>query len=184
MRDITRGRSKIDCITSAWLSARFIDMVPTLPRVPACQVRTYARPRRTTAELARLVTVLYACTLIFSVLLSQSAMAAANASLELTGAQIHAAISGRYVTDGQHWGHQYFADGRVKRSENGRERSARWMIHGNRLCLLRSEISQDQPICYRVLRDRQQLQYEDDGGSVVFRGAVRPMPPAERRRTP
>jgi hypothetical protein len=95
----------------------------------------------------------------------------------LTGTQIRAAISGKYVTDDHHWGHKYFADGRVERFENGRQRSARWSIKSNRLCLLKPEISKDEPICYIVIRDGAVLQYRDDAQHVAFRGVVRPMPP-------
>ena len=97
----------------------------------------------------------------------------------LTGPQIRAAISGKYVTDEHHWGHKYFPDGRVDRSENGRQRMAHWSVKGNQLCLLRPEISKEEPICYSVLRDGQELQYKDAAQFVVFRGVVRPMPKRE-----
>jgi len=81
------------------------------------------------------------------------ALAATAKEVALTGPQISAAISGKYVTDEYHWGHRYFADGRVERSENGRQRTARWSVKGNRLCLLQPEVSKDEPICYSVTRD-------------------------------
>ena len=59
------------------------------------------------------------------------ALAATAKEVPLTGPQIRAAISGKYVTDEHHWGHKYFADGRVERSENGRQRSARWSVKGS-----------------------------------------------------
>ncbi len=101
-------------------------------------------------------------------------LAATAKEVALTGLQINAAISGKYVTDEHHWGHKYFADGRVERSENGRQRTARWSVKGNRLCLLQPEVSKDEPICYSVLRDGQELQYRDDAQFVVFRGVIRP----------
>lgn len=101
------------------------------------------------------------------------ALAATAKEVPLTGPQIRAAISGKYVTDERHWGHKYFADGRVERSENGRQRTARWSVKGNRLCLLQPEISKDEPICYSVSRDGQELQYKDDAQFVVFRGVIR-----------
>ena len=107
------------------------------------------------------------------------ALAATAKEVPLTGPQIRAAISGKYVTDEHHWGHKYFADGRVEQSENGRQRSARWSVKGNQLCLLQPEISKDEPICYQVLRDGQELQYKDDAQFVVYRGLVRPMPKRE-----
>lgn len=107
------------------------------------------------------------------------ALPATAKEVPLTGPQIRATISGKYVTDERHWGHKYSADGRVERSENGRQRSARWFVKGNRLCLLRPEISQDEPVCYKVLRDRQELQYVDDAEFVVFRGVIRRMPKRE-----
>ncbi|GAO21776.1 hypothetical protein ALISP_1596 [Alicycliphilus sp. B1] len=107
------------------------------------------------------------------------ALAATAKEVALTGPQISAAISGKYVTDEHHWGHRYFADGRVERSENGRQRTARWSVKGNRLCLLQPEVSKDEPICYSVLRDGQELQYKDDAQYVVFRGVIRPMPKRE-----
>ncbi len=107
------------------------------------------------------------------------ALAATAKEVALTGPQISAASSGKYVTDEHHWGHRYFADGRVERSENGRQRTARWSVKGNRLCLLQPEVSKDEPICYSVLRDGQELQYKDDAQYVVFRGVIRPMPKRE-----
>jgi len=107
------------------------------------------------------------------------ALAATAKEVALTGPQISAAISGKYVTDEHHWGHRYFADGRVERSENGRQRTARWSVKGNRLCLLQPEVSKDEPICYSVLRDGQEPQYKDDAQYVVFRGVIRPMPKRE-----
>ncbi len=103
-------------------------------------------------------------------------LAASAREVALTGPQISAAISGKFVTDEYHWGHKYFADGRVERSENGRQRTARWSVKGNRLCLLQPEVSKDEPTCYSVTRDEQELQYRDDAQFVVFRGVIRPSP--------
>jgi hypothetical protein len=88
------------------------------------------------------------------------ALAATAREVPLTGPQIRATISGKYVTD-------------------ERQRSARWSVKGNQLCLLQPEISKDEPICYQVLRDGQELQYKDDAQFVVYRGLVRPMPKRE-----
>ena len=63
----------------------------------------------------------------------------------------------------------------VERSENGRRRPARWSIRGDRLCLLQPEISKDEPVCYRVVRIGDELQYRDDR-FVAYRGLIRPMP--------
>lgn len=101
-----------------------------------------------------------------------SVLPASAREVHLSGTQIRAAISGRYVTDDRHWAHRYFADGRVERSENGRQRTARWFIEGHQLCLLRPEISTKDPICYSVVRDGRELLYQDDGQRVVFRGQV------------
>ena len=130
------------------------------------------RTSRRTATARHLVRLAIAATL-------SPALAATAKEVALTGPQISAAISGKYVTDEHHWGHKYFADGRVERSENGRQRTARWSVKGNRLCLLQPEVSKDEPICYSVLRDGQELQYKDDAQYVVFRGVIRPMPKRE-----
>lgn len=98
--------------------------------------------------------------------------------VQLTGPQIRAAISGKYVTDEHHWAHRYFADGRLDRLEGRRRLPGRWSVKGNRLCLLRTEISKDEPLCYFVLRDGDELQYRDDH-SVAYRGLIRPMPKGE-----
>jgi len=108
------------------------------------------------------------------------ALSVSAQEIPLNGHQIRAAISGKYVTDEHHWGHQYFADGRVERSENGRFRTARWSVTGNQLCLLRPEVSKTESICYGVTRNKQELQYKDDAQHVVFRGIIRPMPLAKR----
>lgn len=106
-------------------------------------------------------------------------LSATAKEVTLTGPQIQAAISGKYVTDEHHWGHKYFADGHVERSENGRQRTARWSVKGNQFCLLKPEVSKDEPVCYSVSRDGQELLYKDDAQFVVFRGVVRPMPKRE-----
>ena len=130
------------------------------------------RTSRRAATIRHLVRLAIAATL-------SPALVATAKEVALTGPQISAAISGRYVTDEYHWGHRYFADGRVERSENGRQRTARWSVKGNRLCLLQPEVSKDEPICYSVTRDGQELQYKDDAQFVVYRGLVRPMPKRE-----
>lgn len=127
------------------------------------------RTSRRAATIRHLVRLAIAATL-------SPALVATAKEVALTGPQISAAISGRYVTDEYHWGHRYFADGRVERSENGRQRTARWSVKGNRLCLLQPEVSKDEPICYSVTRDGQELQYKDDAQFVVFRGLAKPMP--------
>ena len=127
------------------------------------------RTSRRAATIRHLVRLAIAATL-------SPALVATAKEVALTGPQISAAISGRYVTDEYHWGHRYFADGRVERSESGRQRTARWSVKGNRLCLLQPEVSKDEPICYSVTRDGQELQYKDDAQFVVFRGLAKPMP--------
>ncbi len=120
--------------------------------------------------------------LVLATCVQAMSLAAASASVghgELTGSQIHAAIVGKYVTDEHHWGHKYFPNGRVERLENERLKSARWSIKNDRLCLLQPEISKVEPICYRVVRDGQELQYLDDSNYVAFRGVVKPMPKGE-----
>lgn len=104
-----------------------------------------------------------------------AACVAAPQEAPLTTAQIRSAVSGKMVTDERHWSHRYFADGRLERSENGRQRSGRWSVQDNRLCLLLPEISKDSPVCYRVFRQDSELQYRDER-YVVYRGFVRPMP--------
>lgn len=105
-----------------------------------------------------------------------SAAAAPPQEKPLSGAQIRAAISGKYVTDEHHWGHRYHADGRLERSQSGRLLAGRWSVQDDRLCLLQPEISKVEPVCYRVFRSGDELQYRDDR-YVVYRGFIRPMPP-------
>ena len=117
--------------------------------------------------------------LVLAALVHALSLATASATTghgELTGSQVRAVINGKYVTDEHHWGHKYFPDGHVERLEEGRQRSAHWSVKGDRLCLLQPEISKVEPICYRVTRAGNELQYMDDAGFVVFRGLVKPMP--------
>lgn len=100
---------------------------------------------------------------------------AAPPETKLTTAQIRATVGGHHVTDGRHWGHDYFLDGRLERSENGRTRSGRWSAQNNQLCLLLPEVSKVSPICFDVVRAGDELQYRD-AGSVVYAGTVRKSP--------
>lgn len=106
--------------------------------------------------------------------------AAVAGERKLSGPQIRAAVSGKTVSDGRHWSHQYLADGRLERSENGRNRAGRWEVRGDRLCLLLPEVSKDEPICFEVVLASGELQYRDDR-SVVYQGIARPHPPASER---
>lgn len=91
---------------------------------------------------------------------------------KLTTAQVRATLGGHHVTDGRHWGHDYFLDGRLERSENGRTRSGRWSAQNNQLCLLLPEVSKVSPVCFDVVRVGEELQYRD-AGSVVYAGKIR-----------
>lgn len=97
---------------------------------------------------------------------------AAPPETKLTTAQIRATLGGHHVTDGRHWGHDYFLDGRLERSENGRTRAGRWSTQNNQLCLLLPEVSKVSPVCFDVVRVGEELQYRD-AGSVVYAGSVR-----------
>lgn len=97
---------------------------------------------------------------------------AAPPETKLTTAQIRATVGGHHVTDGRHWGHDYFLDGRLERSENGRTRSGRWSAQNNQLCLLLPEVSKESPVCFDVVRVGGELQYRD-AGSVVYAGTAR-----------
>jgi hypothetical protein len=101
---------------------------------------------------------------------------AAPPETKLTTAQIRSSLGGHHVTDGRHWGHDYFLDGRLERSENGRTRTGRWSAQDNQLCLLLREVSKVSPVCFDVVRVGVQLQYRD-AGSVVYVGTVRKSPP-------
>ena len=100
---------------------------------------------------------------------------AAPPETKLTTAQIRATLGGHHVTDGRHWGHDYFLDGRLERSENGRTRAGRWSTQNNQLCLLLPEVSKVSPVCFDVVRVGEELQYRD-AGSVVYAGTVRKSP--------
>ena len=91
---------------------------------------------------------------------------------KLTTAQIRSTVGGHHVSDGRHWGHDYFLDGRLERSENGRTRSGRWTAQNNQLCLLLPEVSKESPVCFDVVRVGDELQYRD-AGRVVYAGAVK-----------
>jgi len=92
---------------------------------------------------------------------------------EMKGVQITAALNGKYVTDGHHWGHHYLPDGRVMLQESGPDRPGRWSVQHDQFCLLKPQISKTEPICYTVQRQAGQLQYLDDAKRVVYQGAVR-----------
>jgi hypothetical protein len=96
---------------------------------------------------------------------------AAPPEARLSTAQIRSTLGGHHVTDGRHWAHDYFQDGRLDRSENGRARSGRWSAQNNQLCLLLPEVSKESPVCFDVVRVGNELQYRD-AGSVVYQGLV------------
>jgi len=91
---------------------------------------------------------------------------------ELNGAQIRAAISGKYVTDDHHWAHRYLADGRLTRVENGRTKSGQWSVRGKQLCFIMTG-STAEPSCFAVHRRGSELQYLDESGYVVWQGFIR-----------
>jgi hypothetical protein len=103
-----------------------------------------------------------------------NAAGAADALVELNCTQIRAAISGKTVTDEHHWSHRYYADGRLERSEGRHQKMVSWSVQDNRLCLLKPEIDPRVPVCYRVFRQGNELEYRDDR-YVVYRGTVRSM---------
>ncbi len=100
---------------------------------------------------------------------------AAPPETKLNTAQIRQAVGGHHVTDGRHWGHDYFLDVRLERSENSRTRAGRWSMQNNQLCLLLPEVSKVSPVCFDVVRVGEELQYRD-AGSVVYAGTVRKSP--------
>lgn len=97
---------------------------------------------------------------------------AASPESKLTTTQVRTTLVGHHVTDGRHWRHDYFVDGRLESSENGRTRSGRWSAQNNHLCLLLSEVSKVSPVCFDVVRVGEELQYRD-AGSVVYAGKIR-----------
>ncbi len=96
---------------------------------------------------------------------------AAPPEVRLSTAQIRSTLGGHQVTDGRHWTHDYFQDGRLERSESGRMRSGRWSAQNNQLCLRLPEVSKESPVCFDVVRVGHELQYRD-AGRVVYQGAV------------
>ncbi len=111
------------------------------------------------------------CTHFLSMMLVPLACAAPP-EIKLTTAQIRTTLGGHHVTDGRHWRHDYFVDGRLERSENGRTRSGSWSAQNNQLCLLLPEVSKVSPVCFDVVRVGEELQYRD-AGSVVYADKIR-----------
>lgn len=97
---------------------------------------------------------------------------AAPPETKLTTAQIRTTLGGHHVTDGRHWGHDYYLDGRLECLENGRTRSGIWSAQNNQLCLLLPEVSKVSPVCFDMVRVGEELQYRD-AGSVVYAGKIR-----------
>lgn len=97
---------------------------------------------------------------------------AAPPETKLTTAQIRATLGGHHITDGRQWGHDYFLDGRLERSENGRTRSGRWSAQNIQLFLLLPEASDVSPVCFDMVRVVEELQYRG-AGSVVYAGMIR-----------
>ncbi len=122
---------------------------------------------RLTSRFNRVLWAFLLCTMV-----APFAFSAPTAETKLTSAQIRSTIDGHHVSDGRHWGHDYFADGRLERQENGRTRAGRWNVQNNQLCLLFPEISKESPVCFDVVRLGEELQYRD-AGHVVYRGSVR-----------
>ena len=96
---------------------------------------------------------------------------AASPETKLTTAQIRSTVVGTMFRRAP-LGHDYFLDGRLERSENGRTRSGRWTAQNNQLSLLLPEVSKESPVCFDVVRVGDELQYRD-AGRVVYAGAVK-----------
>lgn len=99
---------------------------------------------------------------------------------QLNGAQIRSVLRGNFVGDGRHWEHHYRADARLTRHESGREKTGRWSVQGDRLCILKPEISTSEPACFHVHRKANELQYVD-GPRAVYEGFVRNGAPRKKR---
>lgn len=99
-------------------------------------------------------------------------MAQPGAYVEQSGAQIRAALSGKYLTDEHHWGQHYRPDGRLFRVERGSTRKGRWLLQQDQLCWNMAETS-TQPECFHVFRRADEVQYRDQRGYVVWQGFIR-----------
>ncbi|MFN9471405.1 hypothetical protein [Acidovorax sp.] len=124
------------------------------------------------------------CKTLWNCLMCAIALVGVSAALagerKLSGPQIRSAITGKSVSDGRHWSHHYLADGRLERSENGRNRAGRWDVRSDQLCLLLPEVSMKDPICFDVVLTGGELQYRDER-AVVYQGVARPHLSASER---
>ena len=60
----------------------------------------------------------------------------------------------------------------MTRLENGRQKSGRWSVQHDQLCLLKPEVSTKEPVCYSVRHHANEVQYLA-GTQVVYQGVVR-----------
>jgi len=86
--------------------------------------------------------------LIVSVAICSSGAAAEGTFQKLTGAQIRGRIAGVEVSDEVHWRDFYDRTGRVTSSSMGHQRTGKWRIEKDQLCV---EFEQEMPNCYEVL---------------------------------
>ena len=86
--------------------------------------------------------------LIVSVAICSSGAAAEETFQKLTGAQIRGRIAGMEVSDEVHWRDFYDRTGRVTSSSMGHQRTGKWRIEKDQLCV---EFEQEMPNCYEVL---------------------------------
>lgn len=92
---------------------------------------------------------------------------AAEKFKRLSGAEIHARIAGKVVTDEAHWSDRYVLGGTLREMSLGIYKAGTWKVDGNEMCVTRKARN---PVteCFEVWQYRDEIEYRRDGVTLNF----------------
>ena len=95
---------------------------------------------------------------------------AAEKFQRLTGVQIAARFTGMEMSDGVHWRDRYERNGTIASQSMGKERSGKWRIEANELCV---DFGKDQGGCYQVWLSGSKAEFRREGfGGSILEGTL------------
>jgi hypothetical protein len=94
-----------------------------------------------------------------------TASADAETFRRLNGAQIQQRFSGMDMSDGVHWRDSYGRDGTLQSQSMGKQRSGKWHVENNHLCV---DLGAESGGCYEVWLAGAKVEFRREG----FDGAI------------
>jgi hypothetical protein len=101
---------------------------------------------------------------------------AAQKFQKLTGAQVHAKISGMEITDEVHWGDVFERNGTVTTYSMGHKSVGKWRVDKDQLCIDRGKYDGG---CHQVWLSGKQIELRREGSTLPLEGVLQK--PKERR---